>query len=185
MKTNEIIFRALPMHGKGFVYGYYRHVLIVNGLATGVNYDSHKIMEFSPNRLEHDVLEHTVSQYINKLDSFENKIFVGDVLEYTYLDGRKAKHLVMFVEGGFAINTFWDDINKKNIGFVCPITDMQTNSYLDNCKVIGNIYESPELIENKMKRRCYIHDRCAFFDVNDIKCFSEKIDCLGSKQCYR
>ena len=53
---------------------------------------------------------------------------------------------------------------------------MQTNSYLDNCKVIGNIFESPELIENKIKY-CKIYDTCVSEKYN-------KIDCLGKNSCY-
>jgi uncharacterized phage protein (TIGR01671 family) len=70
--------------------------------------------------------------YIKVIDKNKQKIFTGDIIECLD-DISPAKGVVEFIDGGFALNC----INEY-------VTDWIDNNSM---KVIGNIFENPELLK--------------------------------------
>lgn len=88
-----------------------------------------------------------VMQYTGLKDKKGKDVFEGDVLQEE--SGRKNKHKVFAVEGGFAINTFQGDLSKNEVIFYESTADTQTSGYISGqCKIIGNIHANPELVSN-------------------------------------
>jgi uncharacterized phage protein (TIGR01671 family) len=86
-------------------------------------------------------------QYIGLKDKKGREIYEGDILQEDY--GKKRLYKVFSVNGGFAINQFQDDFNKENIVFYESTADMQNASFIESSLIIiGNIYETPNLLPN-------------------------------------
>ncbi|EAG8523443.1 hypothetical protein E0D96_02590 [Listeria innocua] len=82
----------------------------------------------------------TVSQFTGLTDENGKKIFEGDIVEiieidaFGNLDWNRLKGKVMFSEGAWLVT--------DNRSFAIPLW-----SEINEIKVIGNIYENPELME--------------------------------------
>ncbi|EKZ4226618.1 hypothetical protein QSN54_003006 [Listeria monocytogenes] len=82
----------------------------------------------------------TVSQFTGLTDENGKKIFEGDIVEiieidaFGNLDWNRLKGKVMFSEGAWLVT--------DNRSFAIPL-----RSEINEIKVIGNIYENPELME--------------------------------------
>lgn len=89
-----------------------------------------------------EAIGYHIMQYTGLKDKNGKEIYEGDILSF-----RKLKYKVFGVAGGFAINSCQDDISKEHTPFFECIGDVQNASYIEqNCEVIGNIYENPELL---------------------------------------
>ena len=95
-------------------------------------------------RITYDVIPETVGEYTGLTDKNGKKIFEGDIV---HLYGGKDTStrfinyiaLVIFAHGGFcAIDGTPDDYAVCRFDFASS----------HNCKIIGNIYDNPELIED-------------------------------------
>jgi uncharacterized phage protein (TIGR01671 family) len=84
--------------------------------------------------------EFDVMQFTGLLDKNDKEIYEGDILEYKNDFGKHFKHNVFYVDGGFAINTHQSDFGNET-PFYDACADMQTAQYIEQCEVIGNIYE--------------------------------------------
>ena len=88
----------------------------------------------------------SIVTYIGKTDSLGNKIFEGDVVEFEMesldTEGEYVyeHYVVMFSEKYCSFCLF----NKKGVGQV-EIVDFNCDSI--KVKVIGNVYDNPELVE--------------------------------------
>ena len=69
------------------------------------------------------------------------EIFEGDILKFMH-----HLHKVFRVKGGLAINSHLDDFYKDSTPFYEACADMQTSQWIEQCEVIGNIYQNPELL---------------------------------------
>ena len=77
-------------------------------------------------------------------DMLGQEIYEEDILQE--ISPRGNKYRVFRVPGGFVLNMFQDEL--EGIKTFCePLAHDQTRSYVETqCKVIGNIYENPELL---------------------------------------
>jgi len=74
-------------------------------------------------------------------DSKGKEIFEGDILKFMH-----HLHKVFRVKGGLVINSHLDDFYKDSTPFYEACADMQTSQWIEQCEVIGNIYQNPELL---------------------------------------
>lgn len=86
-------------------------------------------------------------QYTGLKDADGRDIYEGDILEFRNTLGLLKKHKVFRVNGGLVINSHSDDINKDINPFYDACADMQTSQWIEQCTVIGNIHENPELLK--------------------------------------
>lgn len=84
-------------------------------------------------------------QFTGLNDKNGKEIYEGDILKE--IAPRGFIFRVFGVAGGFVINAFQDEITM--LRFAEPIANMQTAGYIqEQCEVIGNIHESPELLND-------------------------------------
>ena len=91
-----------------------------------------------------------IMQYTGLKDKAGTEIYEGDILLESAPRGNKYK--VWREKGGLVINAFADDFNKpiEKINFWSAIADQQTIGFIeDNLSIIGNIYQTPQLISNQ------------------------------------
>ena len=95
--------------------------------------------------------EVTVERYIGISDIYGTEICEGDILQETAPRGNK--YLVFAVPGGFAINVFQDEISEET-DFYTSIAEKQNAGFIsENCKIIGNKQENPELLTNRRNKK--------------------------------
>lgn len=80
----------------------------------------------------------TVGQYTGRKDKNGKEIYEGDILDV----GNDYYGIIVFDCGGFKIRTFdtREDYNKWDI------PDYLDTYYIEQCEIIGNIHDNPELI---------------------------------------
>ena len=74
-------------------------------------------------------------------DSKGKEIFEGDILKFMH-----HLHKVFRVRGGLVINSHLDDFYKDSTPFYEACADMQTSQWIEQCEIIGNIFQNPELL---------------------------------------
>lgn len=89
-----------------------------------------------------------IMQYTGLRDKNGKEIYEGDILEYKNELGRHHKYKVFYKQGGLCINIDDKDFDKEPsyIFFYSACADMQTRGWIEQCEVIGNIYEKTNLI---------------------------------------
>lgn len=143
MVNREIKFRGICKNTRKFVYGNYIEKI-----------DPTKERPTFWASLIHDraltttvVISDTVGQYTGLKDKNGKEIYENDIIS----DGN-TKFRVYSVAGGFAIKApYWascmEDFKFGDELIIQPLADAQTMSYIkESCTVIGNIHETPELL---------------------------------------
>ncbi len=74
-------------------------------------------------------------------DADGKEIFEGDFLQFMH-----HLHKVFRVNGGLVINSHLDDFYKDCTPFYESCADMQTSQWIEQCKIIGNVHQNPELL---------------------------------------
>lgn len=90
-----------------------------------------------------EVKPETIGQFTGRCDENYNKIFEGDILEVSYDDGAAYTTEVCAYGGTLCVDVEGEDYDFTAIDFA---VDIWKNNCCE-CKVIGNIYENPELLE--------------------------------------
>ncbi len=142
----EIKFRGKRIHDNEWMYGN----LIVDNI--GNKYivpfeffesDGHHLMYVDDTDLPVFIDENTIGQYTGLKDCTGRKIYEGDIAQWKEYDicsgaGRTYRGRVEFHNGLFRIGSFllYNLVSKR--GF----------------KIIGNIYENPELLEENNENSC-------------------------------
>lgn len=140
--NREILFRGKRVDNGEWVYGYLfddgyqnpRHVF-VGGLMID-EYKGTACDEWDINGIDfYDVKPNTICQYTGLTDKSGKKIFEGDVVQ-SVLD----KGIVGYEDGCFVIK--WNNVKflRKDLGYWAD---------LDGFCTVGNIYDNPELLEDK------------------------------------
>lgn len=126
----EILFRGKRVDNGEWVYGYFVKMLweLI-------------IIPLEDENTGYPVVPETVGQYTGLTDKNGKKIFEGDIVELTYYtlpEERKVMAEVAYEEesAAFVLYSFGTE-NKGICGEIC-----NTN------KVIGNIYDNPEMLED-------------------------------------
>ena len=129
------------------------NVMVYGDLITCPN-GNHRIIwfemksEFLYKDFNEPIQSSTIGQFSGLKDVKGLDIYEGDILEFKNRYGKYDLHKVFRVNGGLAINSHANDINKKNNPFYSACADMQTAQWIEQCSVIGNIYINPELLSN-------------------------------------
>ena len=121
----EIKFRAIPMNGKGFVYGDLIHKKHGEGA-----------MIEDKNGIGYDVDEDTIGQFTGVYDKNGNEIYEGDIVRASINLYGKKKEIKYEVK-------FDDDIDNDSFGQPLTIGYCLLGY---NFEVIGNIYDNKDLM---------------------------------------
>lgn len=90
--------------------------------------------------IEVEVIPESISQYTGINDMYSQEVYEGDILETKQCHTNKLIFTkVEFVEGAFVEKIVRDESERINRSFI-PLD-------ADCSKVIGNIFENPELLE--------------------------------------
>lgn len=121
----EILFRGKDKATNQWVYGDYTHNegLNTHYISRNVNNTSRKAWEVDPD---------TIGQYTGLKDKNGNKIFEGDIVEFTNLD--LPNMVIRFDNGSFML---CEDENST-------YEELRMNYVVE---VVGNIHDNPELIK--------------------------------------
>lgn len=126
----EILFRGKRVDNGEWVYGYFVKMLW-----------EYIIIPLEDENTVYPVVPETVGQYTGLKDKNGTKIFEGDIVERTYYtlpEERKVMAEVAYEEESAAFVLYSFGTEKKGIcGEIC-----------DTNKVIGNIYDNPEMLED-------------------------------------
>lgn len=127
----EILFRGQDIKTQKWVEGYLyiRH----DGVYEIGSYNE----DFNIERCTHDAIPETIGQYTGLTDKNGNRIFEGDICKINSI-GRNVICTIVFRKGFFVADEGKGSIINCGIG-----------TYKNSCiKVIGNIHDNPELLED-------------------------------------
>lgn len=79
----------------------------------------------------------------NILDKNGKEIYEGDIVK----GNAKDNFIVVPMLGGLSIHNINNLGQKHNELISMPTNDAQTASWLEECEIIGNIHENPELLK--------------------------------------
>lgn len=150
--NREILFRGKRVSNGNWIEGYFVLLAINEGLKHAIytGTDEGRFILF-------EVIPDTVGQFTGLCDKNGKKIFEGDIL----LEEEKEYSLEEYGEkvvGTHNIVAYW---NEKACGFWVRRTDKPKGkiyvpeeplceSFAEELKVVGNIYDNPELLEEKL-----------------------------------
>lgn len=123
----EILFRGLSNQGKGWLYGD-----VVRNVEGAVAIMPPYQMNMDNTCSQNEVTPDTIGQYTGLKDKEGNKIFEGDIVEFTNLD--LPNMVVRFDNGSFMLCE--DEYSTYE--------ELRMNYAVE---VVGNIYDHPELME--------------------------------------
>lgn len=88
------------------------------------------------------VLDDTICEYIGLTDDNGNKVFEGDILD----DRDNMPHYVIVFDNGFFKVPSMSEYKKEDF-----YTETADEFFFSQSNVIGNIYDNPDLLDDKNK----------------------------------
>lgn len=123
----EILFRGQSRSGGDWLYGWYRTIMY----KSAIGYSTIPVIQDLEFDISESIYKETLGQYVGIEDSTGNRIFEGDILKNVF--------------GEYGIVECSDNFFY--------IRKALTNDYSPECfscsKIVGNIYDNPELIKAK------------------------------------
>ena len=144
----EILFRAKRTDNGEWVEGYYammgkgnliRHYIVQNCALTGLFEDPEDNMYFNDVEIDPE----TISQYTGKSDEDGKKIFEGDIVGFIDLYSTESG----YSESSCLGEVVWSE--EECCFHVTNRLSAESWEVLDECKVVGNVFDNPELIEEQ------------------------------------
>ena len=142
----EILFRAKQIDDGEWVEGYYammgkgnliRHYIVQNCALTGLFEDPEDNMYFNDVEIDPE----TLCQYTGKTDETGKKIYDKDIVGFIDLTSTESGYSEHSCVGEVA----WD---KEECCFhVTNRLSAESWEVLDECKVVGNVFDDKELLE--------------------------------------
>ena len=130
----EILFRGKRTDNGEWIEGFYSH----SGDKTYIIFDNGFAISYFKMK---EVLPETVGQFTGLTDKNGKKIFEGDIVEFTDKYRRKGRSDIVFED--FKWKYRWRYYGENPIVWIG--IDVSSTKF----EVIGNIYDNPDLLEEK------------------------------------
>lgn len=135
----QILFRGKRIDNNEWVYGFY-----FERLTDSIKHCYIKYETWDEGFVTYEVIPETVGQFTGRCDENYNKIFEGDILEVSCDDSTAYTTEVCAYGGTLCVDVKGEDYDFTAIDFA---VDIWKNNCCE-CKVIGNIHDNPELLED-------------------------------------
>ena len=137
----EIKFRGKRVDTGEWVYGYYvkiyapeKHLILVEPRITTDIYTDHCHEDYISSQYFIEVIPESVGEFTGLLDKNGKEIYEGDI--YLYLQPIIKNRKQAYIEHRIVVEANIESWWKVN----CAVSN-------NNCEVIGNIHENPELLK--------------------------------------
>lgn len=151
--NREILFRGKRASNGNWIEGYFVLLAINEGLKHAIHTgtDEGRFILF-------EVIPETVGQFTGLCDKNGNKIFEGDILKATYTEQRQYQGVSYQDEHSCVEEVIYNEksacfmlkIMCEDVPLYRPLHNFGSLANIKELEVIGNIYDNPELLEEKL-----------------------------------
>ena len=151
--NREIIFRGKRVSNGNWIEGYFVLLAINEGLKHAIHTgtDEGRFILF-------EVIPDTVGQFTGLCDKNGKKIFEGDILKATYTEQRQYQGISYQDEHSCVEEVIYNEksacfmlkIMCEDVPLYRPLHNFGSLANIKELEVIGNIYDNPELLEEKL-----------------------------------
>ena len=151
--NREILFRGKRVSNGNWIEGYFVLLAINEGLKHAIHTgtDEGRFILF-------EVIPDTVGQFTGLCDKNGKKIFEGDILKATYTEQRQYQGISYQDEHSCVEEVIYNEksacfmlkIMCEDVPLYRPLHNFGSLANIKELEVIGNIYDNPELLEEKL-----------------------------------